>query len=527
MAPFSSELLDDLNLKKSIAWLWDFERRHMVWATEAAVVFWKEPSLIDLLGRDFGPRHSLVGELENLRSELRRDAWSSERIMLNPDGQAVAANCRIRSQPITDDRLGALIEIEALNDPPVVIRNLTEAILSRYAPLPLAMYHVDGRLILKNVMAESLFTDRPNLDLMSRLGNADIAGTMILRTLADGAYSRTLRLSTAYGNRLHRVAAQPGQDPKTGAPTIIVSFQDVQDTYDLWREVAQAFQGLTRISKNLLSEAVDKNSNMDERETVPKDESLDSMRIAKLEAERKVHQQAEFVAKLSHEMRTPLNAIIGFGEVISEERLGPIGNEKYKVYVKDIVKSGHLLLSLINDLLDLSKIEAGKLKLDYSEVDLRDVINNSVRLLQPAAEKAQVTIRTLMPVPLPNVVADARSIHQILNNLLSNAIKFSHRGDTVTISGELASDGSITLHVRDQGIGMTKQDLKQALEPYGQVKGARRTDLIGSHLGGTGLGLPLAKALVEANKADFHIESAPEKGTRITVTFPSALVLVG
>ncbi len=499
----------------------------MIWATEAAVVFWKEPSLIDLLGRDFGPRHSLVGELENLRSELNREEWSSERIVLNPEGQAVSANCRIRSHPVTDDRLGALVQIEVLNDPPLAVRSLTEAALSRYAPLPLAMYHVDGRLLLKNTMAESLFADSTDLDLMSRLGNADIARTMILRTLADGAYSRTLRLSTPYGNRLHRVAAQPGQDPKTGAPTLIVSFQDVQDTYDLWREVAQAFQGLTRISKNLLSKATDNNSIIREQESAPKDEPQDGVQDAIVEAERKVHQQAEFIAKLSHEMRTPLNAIIGFGEVISEERLGPIGNEKYKAYVNDIVKSGHLLLSLINDLLDLSKVEAGKLQLDYSEVDLRDVINTSIRLLHPIAEKAQVTIRSLLPAPIPNVVADSRSIHQILNNLLSNAIKFSHSGDTVIISVELASDGSVTLQVQDQGIGMTKQDLEQAIELYGQVKGTRRTDLIGTHSGSTGLGLPLAKALVEANKADFHIESAPEKGTRIRVTFPSALVLVG
>ncbi len=198
LAPFSSELLDDLNLKKVIAWLWDFERQRMIWATEAAVVFWKEPSLIDLLGRDFGPRHSLVGELENLRSELNREEWSSERIVLNPEGQAVSANCRIRSHPVTDDRLGALVQIEALNDPPLAVRSLTEAALSRYAPLPLAMYHVDGRLLLKNTMAESLFADSANLDLMSRLGNADIARTMILRTLADGAYSRTLHLNTPY-----------------------------------------------------------------------------------------------------------------------------------------------------------------------------------------------------------------------------------------------------------------------------------------------------------------------------------------
>lgn len=239
---------------------------------------------------------------------------------------------------------------------------------------------------------------------------------------------------------------------------------------------------------------------------------------AKRQAENASSQKSDFLAKISHEIRTPLNAIIGFSEVMMEERFGVIGNDRYKEYLKDIRTSGSHIMSLINDLLDLSKIEAGKLDLRFSAVSANDVINECVALMQPQANRERVIIRASLPDSVPSVVADPRSMRQIVLNLLSNAIKFNKSGGQVIVSTALEDSGEVYLRVRDTGTGMSAKDLAAALEPFRQVHTAR-------HGGGTGLGLPLTKALVEANRASFHIDSTPGQGTLVEISFPSQRVL--
>ncbi|WP_346900018.1 ATP-binding protein [uncultured Roseibium sp.] len=239
---------------------------------------------------------------------------------------------------------------------------------------------------------------------------------------------------------------------------------------------------------------------------------------AKRQAENASSQKSDFLAKISHEIRTPLNAIIGFSEVMMEERFGAIGNDRYKEYLKDIRTSGSHIMSLINDLLDLSKIEAGKLDLRFSAVSANDVINECVALMQPQANRERVIIRASLPESVPSVVADPRSMRQIVLNLLSNAIKFNKSGGQVIVSTALEDTGEVYLRVRDTGTGMSAKDLAAALEPFRQVHTAR-------HGGGTGLGLPLTKALVEANRASFHIDSTPGQGTLVEIAFPSQRVL--
>ncbi|WP_417685644.1 ATP-binding protein [Roseibium sp.] len=239
---------------------------------------------------------------------------------------------------------------------------------------------------------------------------------------------------------------------------------------------------------------------------------------AKRQAENASSQKSDFLAKISHEIRTPLNAIIGFSEVMMEERFGAIGNERYKEYLRDIRTSGSHIMSLINDLLDLSKIEAGKMDLRFSAVSANDVINECVALMQPQANRERVIIRASLPDSVPSVVADQRSLRQIVLNLLSNAIKFNKSGGQVIVSSSLEDSGEVVLRVRDTGTGMSAKDLAAALEPFRQVHTAR-------HGGGTGLGLPLTKALVEANRAGFHIDSTPDQGTLVEIRFPSQRVL--
>jgi len=243
------------------------------------------------------------------------------------------------------------------------------------------------------------------------------------------------------------------------------------------------------------------------------------MRAATREAQKAAAAKAEFVNKISHEIRTPLNAITGFAEIIIAERFGPLGNDRYRDYLKDIHAAGMHVVSLLNDLLDLSKIENGQLDLSFANVSLNDLTQQCVGIMQPQASRARIIIRTSLTPGLPQVVADERSLRQIVLNLLSNSIKFTGPGGQVIVSTAFADSGEAVLRVRDTGVGMSEKDVEAALEPF------RQTATSGSWgSGGTGLGLPLTKALAEANRAHFSIKSAPNAGTLIEVAFPPTRV---
>lgn len=239
---------------------------------------------------------------------------------------------------------------------------------------------------------------------------------------------------------------------------------------------------------------------------------------AKRAAEEANAQKSDFLAKISHEIRTPLNAIIGFAEVMLEERFGPIGNERYKEYLKDIHVSGGHVISLVNDLLDLAKIEAGRLDLSFTSVKLNDVVASCVALMQPQANRERIVLRTSLAPHLPAVVADERSMRQIILNVLSNAVKFTDAGGQVIVSTAMTDRGEVVVRVRDTGIGMTDKEIEAALEPFRQLATSRRT-------GGTGLGLPLTKALIEANRGSLTIKSAKNEGTLVEITLPRTRVL--
>ncbi|BAT57877.1 cell-division control histidine kinase PdhS [Variibacter gotjawalensis] len=241
---------------------------------------------------------------------------------------------------------------------------------------------------------------------------------------------------------------------------------------------------------------------------------------AKRQAEKASSAKSDFLAAISHEVRTPLNAIIGFAEVMMEEQLGPLGNDRYREYVKDIHTSGQHTISLINDLLDLSKIEAGRLDLTFTKVDINDVTQQCVAIMQPQANRERIIIRTALSPTLPSVVADQRSVRQIALNLLSNSIKYTGAGGQVIVSTALTDQGEVVLRVRDTGVGMSEKDITAALEPFRQLSTTRR-DATGS----TGLGLPLTKALSEANRAEFRIKSAVNAGTLVEIVFPATRVL--
>ncbi len=224
--------------------------------------------------------------------------------------------------------------------------------------------------------------------------------------------------------------------------------------------------------------------------------------------------KTEFLANMSHELRTPLNAIIGFSEMMRNELFGPLGGEKYRDYVNDIYGCGLHLLQIINDVLDMPKIEVGKLELREERVDMPAAVRTCVALVTQRAIIAGVTIVTEMDEDLPPLLADEIRVKQILLNLLSNAVKFTPRYGGATVKVSIAPNGGMELVVEDTGIGMTEAEIVTALEPFRQVDSnlARKYE-------GTGLGLPLTKALAELHGGTLSVGSTPGYGTRVLVSF--------
>jgi len=240
------------------------------------------------------------------------------------------------------------------------------------------------------------------------------------------------------------------------------------------------------------------------------------MAAAKAAAEGESRSKSQFLANVSHELRTPLNAIIGFSEIIDSESMGPIGNEQYKEFIKDIHTSGVHLLSLINDILDFSKAEENKLQVDFEQVDLTKLLKICTRMVLPRAEEAKVNFIDDVPQEHFVLVADPKRLKQVILNLFSNAVKFTPENGSVSVKVWRDHDSnSILIEIRDTGVGMAAQDLARALAPFGQVdnKLSRRYE-------GTGLGLPLTKKLVELMRGKFDVKSEIGLGTTITISFP-------
>jgi signal transduction histidine kinase len=245
------------------------------------------------------------------------------------------------------------------------------------------------------------------------------------------------------------------------------------------------------------------------------------LQVAAEEAHHANRAKSLFLANMSHELRTPLNAIMGFSEVMKDQHMGPVNNPRYLSYARDIHASGRYLLGIINDILDLSKIEAGKMSLESAEeFALTPTVRSAMGMIANLGEQFSVTLIDELPEDGVRLLAVERMLRQIVINLVGNAIKFTPAGGTVRVGGRRLANGGYEIYFRDSGVGMREEDIAVAVTPFGQI-----ANMTGAKHTGTGLGLPLAKAMMELHCGTMSIASALDKGTTVMVTFPASRVV--
>lgn len=242
-----------------------------------------------------------------------------------------------------------------------------------------------------------------------------------------------------------------------------------------------------------------------------------SLRLAKEQADSANLAKSSFLANMSHELRTPLNAIIGFSEMMVKETFGPLGHDKYGEYLGDVHLSARHLLEIINEVLDMSKIEAGRVELHEQDIDLMGLCDSVVRIVASRVFSTDLKIKFKEVENFPKLCADARLVRQILINLVTNSVKYSQNGGTITVLPELTKNNEISLMISDEGVGIPPERIQEAMEPFGQINDPAIT----SKFQGTGLGLPLAKAMTEMHGGQLRLVSEANKGTDVTITFPA------
>jgi len=361
-------------------------------------------------------------------------------------------------------------------------------------------HYAGGEEVLEPTDAVLIISRSLNMERLAELGNDfGLSGLQYKEQPGANEVSIALQLfdGSSGGALCWRVKMPGAELMKSVLPGIIVTFM-IFAGLGLWFAA--------RIQKLLAAYA---------NEVEDRKQAEILARIAKEDADRANQAKSEFLANMSHEIRTPLNAIIGFSQVLTQNYLGEL-TDKQRDSVQDILGSGQHLLQIINDILDLSKVEAGELGLDESDVNICDIIEQSNSLMRLKAEESGITLIADLPDKPVRIAGDARLVTQMLQNLLSNAVKFTPKGGTVTVRTMTRDDGDVELQVEDSGIGIADADMEKALAPFRQVDNAFDSD----HQG-TGLGLPLVAAMAKLHDGRLVLESQVGVGTVASIRFPA------
>jgi two-component system cell cycle sensor histidine kinase PleC len=469
-------------------WVWDAERRRILWANAAALALFGAESLFDLID------HAFAADAP----EARAAAHAGEGIeaTLAPMGMPLQVVLGVTALHLSHAKFARLVVVTNINAAPADPMLARRAALFDFAPMALLFCNLDGAVVESN--AAAAMVGGPQLNHLADLLDENKAKRIVARALAQGHATE----SAERKGRVLRASALRIADPVEGGAALLVLVQDVTARRDL--------ESLMRMAPPAAEAPAPR--------TVGGEhlwEALITAEGARDEAMRKSAAKSDFIGKLSHEMRNPLNAIMGFAEIMREGHFGALP-ERYQGYANDIRASAEHLLALTEDLLDVARIEAGGMRVQPEDVAPSAIVDECVRLLRPTAAQYDVALMVEADA-LPHVSADPRALRQILINLISNALKFTPAKGTVRVSAHVEADGAVAITVADTGVGMSEAELTLALQPFGQVQGEHQKGRKGA-----GLGLPLARSLAEASNAAFGIASEKGKGTTVRLVFPPA-----
>lgn len=484
-------------------WVWDLNHGRIISANRAGIAFWGETSLSDLSLRDFGANHPVFGPALARLTDLEPGQILTRDFIVFPRESAVQIHLELSAIQITAARPGILMV--GTPQPIQEIATLPFESLLYRAPVPLVSYTRVGAPLFQNMAADDLFgplsQENGTSNLVHQIVDPAAGQAMMNAALAYGSCARVIDVDTPIGPARQRVALSQISDPQTNEILLIAAFEAMPPVEDIDEMVEGA-----RIEPSVA--VSEDNTNWPAL--------IEELTRSRDRAEESSNMKSAFLANISHELRTPLNAILGFAEIMMQGTFGPINNERYRDYLSDIHSSGSHVLSLVNDLLDMSKAEAGRIELHIEPLDLGKLIKASERFIAPQVLDARVLLKTMVADNMPRLKADPRSLRQVLINLVSNAVKFTPEGGTVTVRAGLSDRREMIVEVADTGPGMSPEQVATALEPYRQVGDGEASSR------GTGLGLPIARAITEAHGAQFMIESKLSTGTIVRLVFPES-----
>ncbi len=468
---FSAEDLDRLD---TVYWIYDIDRKRVAWANAAAIRLWDADSLEELRARDLSADMSRTVEqrLQQYREDFERyDSVFREAWTFYPKGRPRKLRMTYRGRRMPDGRMAMLCEgTEEIASTPEAMRS-AEAVL--HTSVAISLFSPDGAALYSNPAARACYGGRVRT-LAARFACADDARRIGDAVREDGMFEGAVAVTTLAGERWHQIRAYACRDAVTGDRAILFSETDVTEAH------------LARVAL-----------------TASRNEALEASRL-----------KTEFVANMSHEIRTPLNGVLGLAQLMRNTDL----SEEQAELLAMIESSGAALLGIIEDILDISKIEAGQLRLDSESYSPRALASEAVDTVFFAAAQKEIAIRRIIDPDAPDLVlGDAKRVRQVLINLLGNAIKFSHDAD-IHLRVEACGPGVMKYSVTDRGVGIAPDQQEAVFERFRQADGS----LTRNH-GGAGLGLAICRTLVEMMGGEIGVVSAPGEGSTFWFTIASPL----